>query len=139
MQALSGGDFFVGWGQQPYFSEFDSQGRLLFDARFIAPTPTYRAYLFPWNATPSTPPSAAATSAGRGRSTVYASWNGATQVVSWRVLAGASRSTLQAMNAAPRRGFETAIGIRSGGPYFAVQALGASGQVLASSNPVRVS
>jgi hypothetical protein len=137
-QALPGGDSFVGWGQQPYFSEFDSRGGVLFDARFVAPTPSYRAYRLPWTASPSTLPAIAA-AAGRGGATVYASWNGATQVASWRALAGASRKALKTLNTARRRGFETTIGVRSAGPYFAVQALDASGRVLATSLSVHVS
>ena len=32
VQALTNGDFFVGWGAEPYFSEFSPSGQLLFDA-----------------------------------------------------------------------------------------------------------
>ena len=49
-QLLSNGDMFVGWGQQPYFTEFDSHGRANFDAHFTVPTSSYRAYRFPWSA-----------------------------------------------------------------------------------------
>ena len=47
--------------------------------------------------------------AGTGKGTVYASWNGATPVASWRLLAGASPQSLHALLTAPRAGFETAI------------------------------
>ena len=69
---------------------------------------------------------------GRGAGTVYASWNGATLVASWRVLAGAAAHSLRPVAQAPRSGFETAIALPAGtaGRYLAVQALGAAGQVL---------
>ena len=36
MQALANGDWFVGWGEVPDFSEFSPTGQLLFDAHFPA-------------------------------------------------------------------------------------------------------
>jgi hypothetical protein len=63
---------------------------------------------------------------------VYASWNGATQVAGWRVLAGASATRLRAVAEGPRTGFETAIPVPAGtvGPYVTVQALDGGGNVL---------
>jgi hypothetical protein len=71
---------------------------------------------------------------------VYASWNGATEVASWRVLAGSSPAALRPAASAPRSGFETAIAVAGApaGAYVAVQALDAAGTVLASSRAVRV-
>jgi hypothetical protein len=69
---------------------------------------------------------------------VYASWNGATQVASWRVLAGSAANALQAVVTATKQGFETQIAIASQ-PYVAVQALDAAGQALATSSVVHVS
>ena len=43
----------------------------------------------PWVGEPLTDPAGAAREAG-GCTTVYASWNGATELASWRVLAGSS-------------------------------------------------
>ena len=71
-----------------------------------------------------------------GAATVYASWNGATQVASWRVLAGRLAGQPDAGRAgAASSGFETAITLPSSAPgnYLAVQALTASGQVLGTS------
>ena len=48
-QTTSGGDLFVGWGALPYFSEFDPQGHLVFNAEFPTGVNTYRAYLLPWH------------------------------------------------------------------------------------------
>jgi hypothetical protein len=69
-------------------------------------------------------------------STVYASWNGATGVSAWRVLGGPTPATLSALTAAPSAGFETAIVVPANAS-FAVQALGAGGEVLGSSAPVK--
>ncbi|HET8977477.1 MAG TPA: arylsulfotransferase family protein, partial [Solirubrobacteraceae bacterium] len=89
VQRLYNGDNFVGWGQQPYLTEFNAKGRPVFDARFVGANSSYRAYRFMWQGMPVTKPSVASRVRGR-TTTVYASWNGATQVASWRILGGSS-------------------------------------------------
>lgn len=133
VQPLPGGDTFLGWGQQPYFTEFDSSGREDFDARFTVPTSSYRAYRFAWSAQPPTKPALALSANADGSSDLFASWNGATDVADWQVLAGSSASALNVIGEEPRSNFETEIPVHSAAPYFAVQALGANGSVLATS------
>jgi hypothetical protein len=137
-QVLPNGDMFVGWGQQPYFTEFNSAGKMIFDARFTSNTSSYRAYRMMWSGQPTTAPSLAAAPNNDGTSEVWASWNGATTVASWRVLAGQSPGSLQALFSTPKRGFETAVAAATGMPYFAVQALDSHGNVLAGSAPASV-
>lgn len=132
-QALAGGDLLLGWGQQPYFSQYTASGQQDFDAHFNVPTSSYRAYRFPWSAQPSSLPALALAPGPNGTTDLYASWNGATGVASWQVLAGASPTALTAVGGARKRGFETRLAVHSAAPYFAVRALGASGQALATS------
>jgi hypothetical protein len=134
VQALPNGNTFVGWGQQPYFTEYSPSGQTVFDARFVGNNSSYRAYAFPWTATPQTLPSVTASSAGASTN-VYVSWNGATKVSAWRVLAGASAGALQAVATATKQGFETQVTIPAQ-PYVAVQALSSAGGVLATSSVV---
>jgi len=136
-EVMPNGDSFVGWGEEPYFTEFSASGKILFDAHLTAPTQSYRAFRFPWSATPATPPSISVKPGASGALTVYASWNGATQVSSWTVLAGASAGELQPATSAPRTGFETAIPLQSSASWFAVQALDTNGQPLGVSAPVQ--
>jgi hypothetical protein len=103
---------------------------------------SYRTYRFPWAATPASPPAVAALASGAGTRpvTVYASWNGATGVTSWRVLAGPSPQQLAPVATAARAGFETAIPTPAGvGPatYVAVQALDSSGALLGTSATIK--
>lgn len=49
-QLLPDGSTFVGWGNLNALSEFDRQGRLIYDARFPSGTNSYRAYLQNWAA-----------------------------------------------------------------------------------------
>jgi hypothetical protein len=133
VQVLPDGNTFVDWGEQPYFTEFSKNGgRQLFTVHFRAPLQSYRAYRFHWWGQPTTPPSVAASSQGSG-TTVYASWNGATTVASWRVLAGPTPGALSAVEQFPSTSFETTMHVSSNGPYFEVQALDIKGRPLAIS------
>jgi hypothetical protein len=77
--------------------------------------------------------------AGGHGASVYASWNGATDVASWRVLAGASAGALAPSGQAARRGFETRISLAhlAAGVYVEVQALNAAGAVIGESRAKR--
>jgi hypothetical protein len=134
-QQLSNDDDFVSWGQQPYFSEYSVHGTLLFDAHLLDTNPIYRAYRFQWNGTPATQPALAVT-LSKGQETAYASWNGSTDVKSWRVLGGSSSSSMKTIASGKVLNFETAIKIPSV-EYVAVQALSSTGQVLSTSLPER--
>jgi hypothetical protein len=132
LQALANGDWFIGWGQVPDFSEFNAGGELLFDAHLPPGTQSYRSFRFAWSGMPAHAPAFAVQPASAGAATVYASWNGATLVAGWRVSAGATPTTMQPVAQAVRSGFETAIPLPAGtaGPYVTVQALDASGAVI---------
>ncbi len=134
-QQLPNMDDFVGWGQQPYFSEYDPRGRLIFDGHFVSANASYRTYRFPWTGTPLTPPAIAYT--GGRKPTVYASWNGATNVASWRVLGGPGTSVLHSLTSTRKAWFETDIALPTVPRYVAVQALDSSGHVLATSPTIQ--
>jgi hypothetical protein len=137
IQTLENGDVFIGWGAEPYFSEFTAGGQLLYDAHMHGSYQSYRTYRFQWTGAPSEPPAIAASTAGSGGPvTVYASWNGDTRTASWRVLAGPSAQQLAPVASAARNGFETAITTPGPEPYVAVQALDAGGEVLGTSRTI---
>lgn len=135
-QLLRGGNVVVGWGSQPYFSEYTSSGKLLLDAVFPGADLSYRVYLQHWAGTPFFPPGGAVRK-HRGKATVYASWNGATGVVAWRVLAGRSAKHLVAVATKAQSGFETAIHLKHAYRVFKVQALDSSGRVIRTSRAFR--
>jgi hypothetical protein len=85
-------------------------------------------------------PPAIAVRAVPGANDVYASWNGATQVAFWQLLAGAQPSSLAPSGGAvARQGFETLLATTNAGPYYAVQALDRSGRLLGTSQAVTAS
>jgi hypothetical protein len=133
-QVLDGGHVFVGWGAIPRATEFAADGSVVFDAVFSDGDDSYRAYRFDWSGLPHDRPSIAADSGGTDTAKVYASWNGATRVTAWRVLAGGTRAGLQPVGRArPKTGFETTLEVGTDSPYLAVEALDARGRVLATS------
>ena len=77
-------------------------------------------------------PAAAQIKTGGGGMTVEASWNGATAVSSWAVLAGATAASMSVVATVPRAGFETSVSLSAGAPLVAVAALGAGGETLAA-------
>jgi outer membrane protein assembly factor BamB len=136
MQVLPDGDVFVGWGRAPAVSEFAHDGELLFDLRLQPENTTYRAFRFPWIGKPSDRPALEADRASEGEVWLFASWNGATEVESWEVLAGSSPGHLVSVGSGPRDGFETVLSARTADPYVAVRAKDRSGRVLGTSKPI---
>ena len=67
---------------------------MLLDAFWPVPDLNYRTYVQNWVGIPYFPPSGAVRNNG-AKATVYASWDGDTQVVGWRVLAGSSAQSLK--------------------------------------------
>jgi len=65
-----------------------------------------------------------------GGSVVYVSWNGATEVATWEVSAGKSKTSLAIIGSQEWTGFETAIALNTFGPYFRVNALDQHGKSL---------
>ncbi|HEU5421178.1 MAG TPA: hypothetical protein VFV41_26070, partial [Streptosporangiaceae bacterium] len=137
-QLLPDGRMFVGWGTLPYFSEFAADGTLVADGQIAETCQSYRAFSSDWTGHPAEPPVAAARRRPGGGSRVYASWNGATSVAAWTVLAGPSASSLSGVGTFRRTGFETAMTVHHRASHIAVEPRNAAGHVLARSAPVRL-
>lgn len=85
------GNVFVGWGRCPTFTEHTADGEAVMDVQF-SPWHTqtntialdnYRAYRMDWKATPDWNPDVMTKKDKDDAVTVYASWNGATEVKAW--------------------------------------------------------
>ncbi len=137
VEVLPGGNVFIGWGAEPYFSEFSADGRLLYDAHFAGKSQSYRAFRSPWVGRPPGRPALAVARPSGSSLTAYASWNGATEVAGWRLLTGPTADGLQPGSSTPRSGFETAIPVSGPAAYVAVAALDSTGSTLGVSATVR--
>ena len=135
-QLLHNGDSLVGFGSQPWITEFDSRGKTVFDARFVDANQSYRAYRYTWTGTPAAPPSIG-TRTTKGKTTVYASWNGSTLLTRWQVLGGSTPSKMSVIASAGKSAFETPIKLPSSRTYLEVRALDAHGKVLGTSTAVK--
>lgn len=136
-QVLPNGNVLTSWGQEERVAEFSRDGRLLLDLALPRGSDTYQAFRFPWSGRPLRRPDVAAARAG-DRVTVWASWNGATHVRRWQVVAGDARDRLRPVGPRwRRRGFETTLRVRTDARLIAVRALGADGRILRRSRAVR--
>lgn len=139
LQMLPNGNVFASWGPEERVSEFSREGRLLFDLALPAGADTYQAFRFPWRGRPAEPPAVAARRDGT-LLTAWASWNGATQVRRWRVLAGPAPGRLRPIGRPVRRtGFETTLRARTDARFVAVRAVARDGRALRASPAIRPS
>jgi hypothetical protein len=137
VQVLPKGNILVGWGSAPFFSEFNHHGELLFHAAFPTEDESYRAFRFLWSGQPTDEPAMAVESGPEDEVTLYASWNGATEVTTWQVLAGSAPDQLELLASAPRQGFETVITVHTTEPYVSLMAVNSSGKVLGTTNAIK--
>ncbi|KAJ6005755.1 hypothetical protein N7451_003699 [Penicillium sp. IBT 35674x] len=126
-QPLGNGHILQDHGAVPKIEEFDENGSVVMRARFGYDNTmqTYRAYRYPWVGQPSTKPDVVACPSSNGdKSTVYVSWNGATDVQSWKIHSGS-----KVKSSAVRNGFETVIVVDSlrKGDSLIVEAVGGVG------------
>ncbi|KAJ0424022.1 ASST-domain-containing protein [Aspergillus carlsbadensis] len=138
-QQLPNKNMFVGWSEAGYISEFAESGEVLLTARFASTRfNTYRAYKGEFVGRPKTPPALVATVSGTNKvdlsTTFYVSWNGATEVASWRFYAQATEySGAVLVGETARVDFETMF-ISSGFlDWVRVDAVDRDGNVLGSS------
>jgi Arylsulfotransferase (ASST) len=137
-QTLPNGDDLVSWGNVTEMTEFNPAGNANFDMSLSGQT--YRAFRAPWTGIPDYPPAVASRRGTGNAVTVYASWNGDTQVASWQILAGSSPSSLSPVGQPQAKtGFEAKITVHTAGPLVAAQARDGSGKVLDTSPAVPTS
>ena len=137
-QALDNGNVVVGWGSEPYITEFDAAGSIRFEAKLPRGGQNYRAFRLPWTGRPAAKPKLVAHRKA-GMIKAYVSWNGATDVASWELRTGETAGSLDTVAATgPKTGFETALTIDPGARFGAAVALGPHGKELGRSLSVRL-
>jgi hypothetical protein len=111
MQRLqSSGNVFVGWGKVASMTEYAANGKPVFHASFAAGQ-SYRAYKGPWVGLPSNAPDLwiyARNTTPTATTTFYVSWNGATEVDTWRFFAEVDGTgEFELVSQVRKSGFET--------------------------------
>jgi Arylsulfotransferase (ASST) len=147
-QLLGDGGHVVGWGYRPFFSVYGASSDttlgapLLLDGRFPDGAASYRTFLFDWVGNPPLSEMALVVRPAdvSGHFTAWVSWNGATEVVAWRVNGGPSAGAVSPLATTEKIGFETTIDfIADGAVYFDIDALDVNGNVLGRTQQVMVS
>jgi hypothetical protein len=136
VQMMPNGNVFAGWGTQPYFTEFASDGTQLMFGQLPLGTRSYRAFLVDVVGAPADKPAIVAKAYAAGGYQIYVSWNGATELDSWRIDAGHTARSLKPVGTSPWTGFETAIVVDAVGPSFQAIALDSNGKELGRSEVV---
>ncbi|KAE8148679.1 ASST-domain-containing protein [Aspergillus avenaceus] len=131
------GRVLVGWGHSAAYSEFSANGQLLCNVHFGASAfftfgrvVSYRAFKSDWVGYPQTPPDAEVDG-----DKVFVSWNGATEVTTWRLEVwdsdGLDEVAFGVIAQFEKTGFETEIEIpKDLGPLFRLAALDSMGNIL---------
>ena len=135
LQVLPNGNVFVGWGAEPYVSEFTAAGQLIFDAELPAGHISYRAFRADWSGSGVGQPTVTTQRAGR-YADVYVSWNGDTRVSRWIADAGTDLTEPAPVAVVARTGFET--GMRIPSTYTQVRLVGVDdrGRTLTTSDAI---
>lgn len=136
-QLLENGHKWIGWSEQALHSEHDANGEIVMSAWLQASElGTYRSYKFDFYGRPSYPPRAVAAAEydPTSKSTltvVYVSWNGATDVASYKMYQTDSLGKHRREITQTRRtGFETLLVWKEFASHVVLLALGEDGSVL---------
>jgi hypothetical protein len=134
IQPLADGNWLLDSAGLPSLIEYDSEGNVIYEVKFPVGEVGYRVYRAPWQGQPTAAPNLLADNSAAG-TTSYMSFDGATDVASWRLFGGSSAHTLEALATAPATGFETEISTHAVADVLA-QALNAAGEVIGESKVI---
>lgn len=142
VQRLPNGNTVIGWGTTtPTLTEVTPDGRKAFELTMDQEHQSYRAFRFPWVGRPTWPPLLVAQAEG-GRLKLYYSWNGATEVASYRIYGGKRADAVRTLlGTQVKTGFETSTDIASlpgGFCFFRVLPIDRAGHEMTPSNVVAV-
>lgn len=128
---LANGNVLCYWGGSPFFTEHTGDGSQVVWAAHFADQDalTYRAYKANFTATPSSNPDVLSIAHSRAGPTVwYISWNGATEVRSWRIYASPNGlGGFKLIDAFEKSGFETRFEMNSFFPWAIIEAVDKGG------------
>lgn len=139
IQFLPNGGVFCGWGENGRMAEYVNRGGpILYEASFASRRFTnYRAYKMEFVGKPATKPSlkgyVSTNSRKQSTTNLYVSWNGATEVSTWRFHSHGFEKDIE-IGRIPKTGFETIFTAMGYHPITFVEALDVSGNSLANSS-----
>jgi len=137
--------YFIDWAFPGYISEYDSQNRLVLEAKWMSERfRSYRAYKGEFVGKPLETPAfkilPTGYAKGEAATSFYASWNGATEVEKWAFFGGEILSgPLKRLGLVDKHGFETSWVAPGIVKYAYAEAIGKDGKALGRSATVCIS
>ncbi|KAI9927573.1 hypothetical protein ASPWEDRAFT_44901 [Aspergillus wentii DTO 134E9] len=141
-QLLDSKNMFVGWGDNPVITEYVENGTLVYHAQLTQEDANnYRAFKHKWTGTPREPPALATHAPTVNSPTIFwVSWNGATEVQSYRFYGTSSASDQFAfLTEVNQQGFQTTYTSPAYHPLAYAEAIGRDGVSLGNSSVVTIS
>lgn len=129
-RTLPNGHALVDFGTPPMICEYDENNNLIYTATVASPDhgDNYRAYRKPWVGKPKTKPDVVSHyNATSDETTVYVSWNGATDISQWAMSSSKTQQNLKQAHTADKTGFETTMVVKGLQPFVQVAAMDTSG------------
>lgn len=144
LQLLPNHNVFIGWGDHAYYSEHLDTGEVVMYGKLAymgSNVMMYRCNKYTWTATPLTSPalwSYSRTSTNSSDTVFYASWNGATEVRSWRFyVADTASGPFSMIGSKAKLAFETEFRIPFIKAWSFAEAIDGHGNPLRRSNIVK--
>ena len=139
-QRLPNGNTLVGWGStgNPAITEVKPDGTKALEMGFADSQVSYRAFRFPWEGFPNWMPTCILKSESI-TSTLYCSWNGATNIAYYRIYAGMDPEPTTLIGVETKTGFEMSYdvtGFLDQFCYFRIMPVDKGGHITEYSNVV---
>lgn len=140
LDAPETGHFLVGYGNNPKFKEYDQDGKVVFAGKFGGgQAQAYRAFKYPWHATPHWNPRIKVKHPSIYTTDVYMSWNGATDYDNWAIYSVPSRNSTyedgHMIAQVARTGFETRATFEGRNAHY-IMAMARQGDHLLRASPI---
>ncbi|KAF2216197.1 hypothetical protein CERZMDRAFT_33768, partial [Cercospora zeae-maydis SCOH1-5] len=145
LQMLDNGNVFIGWSKQAVHSEHTFDGKLIMDAQLVPEwLGSYRNYKFAMVGHPREKIAVVAqrsTDDKNGATSVWGSWNGATEVTQWNCYKHervGTRDVRTLVASADKTSFETQLLVAESVGNITLEAVAGNGTILGSSGFVKV-
>lgn len=139
-QTLPNTNVFLGWGSEPHFTEYLANGTLVFHASVAGGGNIYRVFKSDWIGDPSdTPALWTYARTKQSPTTLYVSWNGATEVQTWNFYVGSGPGAVGSFVLAGSKekdGFETNFTLPEYSEWAFAEAVTKTGMSLRNSSIV---
>jgi Arylsulfotransferase (ASST) len=121
---------FCGWGSEAWISEYTPDGKMVQAGHFAySGSMSYRNFKFNYTTNPTDAPAAYVYAHNTSAQTVYyMSWSGATEVRSWKIYSGISKTgPWSAVDTVTKKGFETTFTVPKYHEWSLIEAIDGQG------------